>query len=82
MQFVNQYSFTILAGLILILFTVVSFRRGVGQRPMTALVALALGFLLAYGFFNPGEGSIGGVQRARTAIGSGTPVLLELQSPY
>jgi hypothetical protein len=82
MAFINQFSFTILAGITLILFTVVAFRRGIGQPQITALIALVLGFLLAYWFFSPGEGSSGGAQRAQSAIGSGIPVLLEFQSPY
>ena len=80
--FINQYSFTLVAGITIILFSAVIFRRGIAQPQMIALVALVMGFLLAYWFFNPGEGSSGGAQRVQTAIGSGTPVLLEFQSPY
>jgi hypothetical protein len=82
MQFINQYSFTIVAGVTLILFTAVVFRQGIGLPQMTALVALILGFLLSYWFFNPGESTSGGAQHAQRTIGSGTPVLLEFQSPY
>jgi uncharacterized membrane protein len=82
MEFINQYSFTIVAGIMIILFAAFIFRQGVGQRQITALAALIIGFLVAYSFFNPGESSTGGAERARNAIGSGTPVLLEFQSPY
>jgi len=80
--FINQYSFTIVAGIIIILFSAVILRRGIAQPQMTALIALVMGFMLAYWFYNPGEGSSGGAQRLQTTIGSGTPVLIEFQSPY
>jgi hypothetical protein len=82
MEFINQYSFTLAAGFLIILFAVFVFRQGVGQRQITSLVALIFGFLIAYWFFSPGESSTGGEARADSAIGSGTPVLLEFQSPY
>jgi uncharacterized membrane protein len=82
MEFINQYSFTIIAGILIVIFSALIFRRGIGQTQVTALLALFLGFLLAYWFFNPGEGSSGGAKRAQAAIGAGTPVLLEFQSPY
>lgn len=82
MELINQYSFTIIAGLMIVLFAAFIFRQGIGQRQLTALIALVLGFLMAYWFFNPGEGSSGGATRAQRAIGAGTPVLLEFQSPY
>jgi hypothetical protein len=82
MEFINQFSFTIVAGILIVIFSAFIFRRGIGQRQVTALVALFIGFLLAYWFFNPGEGSSGGAKRAQATIGAGTPVLLEFQSPY
>jgi uncharacterized membrane protein required for colicin V production len=82
MEFLNQYSFTLVAGTMIVLFSAFIFRQGIGQRQITALVALILGFLVAYRFFNPGESSTGGAERAQSAIGSGTPILLEFQSPY
>lgn len=80
--FINQYSFTIVAGTIIVLFSAIIFRKGIAQPQMTALIALVMGFLLAYWFFNPGEGSSAGAQRVQTTIGAGTPVLIEFQSPY
>jgi uncharacterized membrane protein len=82
MEFVNQYSFTMVAGTLIILFSILIFRGGVGQREIIALVALIIGFMVAYWFFNPGESSTGGGERTKAAIGSGKPVLLEFQSPY
>lgn len=82
MSIINQYSFTLVAGTLIVLFAVFVFRTGVGQRQIVALIALILGFLFAYWFFSPGESSTGGITRADGAIGSGKPVLLEFQSPY
>lgn len=82
MGFINQYSFTLIAGTLITLFSVFIFKQGVGQRQITALVALIIGFLVAYWFFNPGGGSTGGAERTQVAIGSGKFVLLEFQSPY
>jgi hypothetical protein len=82
MEFVNQYSFTLVAGTLIIIFSYFMFRHGVGQREITALVALIIGFLAAYWFFNPGDSSTGGGERAEAAVGAGIPVLLEFQSPY
>ena len=82
MAFINQYSFTLIAGTLIILFSFFIFRREIGQRQIISLAALILGFLLAYWFFSPGASSAGGSDRAVDVIGAGTPVLLEFQSPY
>ena len=82
MGVINQYSFTLVAGILTVLISIYLFRRGVGQREITALVALIIGFMVAYWFFNPGQSSSGGTQRTKAAIGAGKPVLLEFQSPY
>ena len=82
MEFFNQYSFTVVAGTLIILFAYFIFRREIGQRQIISLIALIIGFFLAYSFFNPGESSTGGTERLTDAIGSGVPVLLEFQSPY
>jgi hypothetical protein len=82
MEFLNQYSFTLIAGTLIILFSIFIFRGGVGQREIIALGALIIGFLVAYWFFSPGESSSGGGERTNAAIGSGIPVLLEFQSPF
>ena len=82
MEFINQYSFTLMAGVVLVLFAAFVFRKGIGQRQVSAMIALLLGFLIAYWLFSPGEGSNAGVDRAERTIGSGTPVLIEFQSPY
>ncbi len=82
MSFVNQFSFTLVAGTLIILFALFIFRQEIGPRQIISLVALILGFFVAYWFFNPGESSPGGSDRLVDAIGSGRPVLLEFQSPY
>lgn len=82
MTFINQYSFTLVAGSLIALFAWFVFRKEIGQRQVVSLIALIIGFFIAYWFFNPGETSRGGAERAADAIGSGVPVLLEFQSPY
>ena len=82
MEFVNQYSFTLVAGILIIVFSLFIFRQRIAQREITALIALIIGFLVAYWFFNPGESSTGGGERAQASVGSGIPVLIEFQSPY
>jgi hypothetical protein len=82
MEFINQYSFTVVAGTLIIVFAFFIFRYEIGQRQVISLVALVIGFFVAYSFFNPGESSTGGASRVADAMGGGKPVLMEFQSPF
>ena len=82
MNLINQYSFLwlSLAALAMLLLAV---RRGPRRRTLAiaaaGLAALGLVWLLVRPTQTAGLGQAGAV---RAQIGAGTPVLLELQSPY
>lgn len=79
---VNQYSF-LLAGIgALALLAAILFRDGIKSGDFLALGALTLGLALAYGLLRPGQGTADTTDAVRAEIGTGTPVLLEFQSPF
>jgi hypothetical protein len=82
MVFLNQYSFLVLAALSMIALALYLLRDGMQSGDLTALLALLIGFGLAFVLLSPGDSSLEQVDQVQSAIGSGTPVLLEYQSPY
>ncbi len=83
MKIINPYSFIILAfGIIAILvFFVVS--RGIQTTGvLLALVAVVIGLIASFVLLTPGTSAVKDTGQITTAIGAGSPVLLEFQSPY
>ena len=82
MTFFNQHSFTLSALALIIIMSVLLFRDGVQPNDFIALGALILGFAVAFILFRPGESTLNEADEVVSAIGQGTPVLLEFQSNY
>jgi hypothetical protein len=82
MQFINQYSFVLMAIVIFLVLLVYFLRNGLGQREIIALAALIFGFAVAIFLFNPGDSTLSDDETPGELIGSGTPILIEFQSPY
>lgn len=81
-EFLNQYSFLIF-GLVLVGLAVYGLSRRGFRRldwlPLIALVALIVG---AWWVLHPTASQAADAAAVREQIGSGSPVLLEFQSPY
>jgi hypothetical protein len=82
MSFINQYSFLLIGLASLIILSYFLFRDGIHAQDVIALAALVIGLTVAFFFLNPGASSSGESQEVGDQIGGGTPVLLEMQSPY
>jgi hypothetical protein len=82
MSFINQYSFLLIGLASLLALAYFLFRNGIRAQDVIAFGALITGLTIAYVFLNPGASSIGEIEEVRDQIGAGTPVLLEMQSPY
>ncbi len=82
MSFVNQYSYLIAAGVILILLGVYLLRKGLDRSSFISLAALIFGLLLAFFLLRPETSPSLEVDEVLEQIGSGQPVLLEFQSEY
>ncbi len=82
MLFLNQYSFLLLAGVCVLAMALVLQRRGLHAYELFALASLVVGFALAYWLLHPAPGSASDPGQLAAEIGSGTPVLLEYQSPF
>jgi len=82
MSILNQYSFlwVALGGAGLVAF-VLALRRA-PARHWLALAGVVLGLAAAYAAIRPTPGASNAVAQLQASIGSGTPVLVELQSPY
>jgi len=79
---VNQYSFIWLSAVGVVILAVVLAARHTPARQWLALAALLLGLGTAYVLLRPTPASSDAARRLESSIGAGTPVLLELQSPY
>jgi len=81
-QILNQYSFLLAAVFGLVVLAFFLLRDGVKGSDLIALAALVLGFTAAFALLRPQASAVGSPEDVLAKIGSGTPVLLELQSPY
>jgi hypothetical protein len=79
---VNQYSFVWLSAAGVVMLAVVLAARRAPARQWLSLAALVLGLGVAYALLRPSPVSPDAALRLESSIGSGRPVLLELQSPY
>ena len=81
MQFINHYSFLILAGTAIVAVLVWILRRGSQKEDLIALGALLLGLTMAFWFFQPIDRS-SQPQPAQQIEGARQPVLIQFESPY
>jgi len=81
-QIVNQYSFLLVATFGLATLAFILLRDGVKGSDLIALASLALGFTAAFAILRPRASAAADTEAVLAEIGAGTPVLLELQSPY
>ena len=82
MNFINQYS-ALLFGLgLLTLVAVLLLRRGLKPARVIVLVLVGLGLLVGWYVLRPQQTPHAQLSELQAPIGAGTPVLLELQSPY
>ena len=79
---VNQYSFVWLSAAGIVMLAVFLAVRRAPARQWLALAAMVLGLGAAYALLRPSPASPEASRRLESALGAGTPVLLELQSPY
>ena len=82
MQIINQYSLVIFGLVGLAAVALVLLRSGKGRGRMAVLAVLALALLAGWVTVRPTATPAAAVSQVRAQIGQGTPVLLELQSPY
>ncbi len=82
MAVVNQYSFVWLAASSVVALAVVLAVRRALARQWLALAALVVGLGLAFGLLRPTPAPPEAALRLESALGAGTPLLLEMQSPY
>ncbi|MBM3122710.1 MAG: hypothetical protein FJZ97_11100 [Chloroflexi bacterium] len=82
MSTLNQYSFLWVAiggaGVVALVLTL----RRAPARQWLALAGVVLGLAAAYAVVRPTPGASNAEAELQASIGSGTPVLIELQSPY
>lgn len=82
MSILNQYSFLWVAiggaGLVALVLTL----RRAPARQWLALAGVVLGLAAAYAAVRPTPSASYAEAELQASIGSGTPVLIELQSPY
>jgi H+/gluconate symporter-like permease len=82
MAIINQNSFIMFAGLILLILFLFLLRKGIGQPELIALAALAIGLSIAFMIFNPGKSSVTEADELDAIFNSERLTLLEFQSPY
>jgi thiol-disulfide isomerase/thioredoxin len=82
MQFVNQFSFLILAGIVLLIPGWIILRSRQSDARWLALGALVTGLIVSFWIFNPGPGSAFDPAELRPGVARPLPTLLEFESPY
>ncbi len=82
MKFINQHSFFIFTGLLLLTAAFIILRTGITIPRLMLILGLILVMAMLYLVLNPGSSSSREVGQIQSRIGSGTPVLLEFQSQY
>lgn len=82
MSFINQYSLALTALLVLAICAVFLLRDGYQRRDGFVLAGLALLLGALWWGIRPQATPITDPDKLQAQIGTGTPVLLEFQSPY
>jgi Flp pilus assembly protein TadB len=79
MKFINQHSYFVFAGTVLVGAALILGAGGMTTSRLLVLLGLAFVLAAVYLIFYPGRGR---AQRTQRGIGSGKPVLLEFQSRF
>jgi hypothetical protein len=83
MQIFNQFSAVWIAALLLVIIGIVLLRRKPKWPQWIAFGAVVLGLIVAWILLHPQQTAQGlSADQVQATIGQGTPVLLELKSPY
>lgn len=82
MQTINQYSFFVISGIILLVGAVLVLRRGLTVPRVLGVAGAALLVLGVWFAIRPQQTPDQNAARIEEQIGAGKPVLLEFQSPY
>ncbi len=82
MQYFNQYSLTI-ASLGMLILAIISLARiGAKWYAYLGVALLSVVLIVTWFFVRPRSSDLASLTAVQSQIGSGTPVLLEFQSPY
>jgi thiol-disulfide isomerase/thioredoxin len=82
MAFLNQFSFMLIAGMLMLLLMVFLSKRGSAEGGLMTVLALLVGLTFAFVFFRPIETEGITSQSFDETINTDSAVLLEFQSPY
>lgn len=82
MKFVNQHSFILLAGVVLLSAMLGLLRGGLTVSRLLMVAGLAIILAVVYILFNPAASSSSEALEFKPGIGNGRPVFLEFQSQY
>jgi hypothetical protein len=81
-QLLNQYSFAIISALLLVTSAFLILRRGFSVQKILLVGLLAIVLLAGWSFLRPHPGTDASREQILSQVGRGTPVLIEMQSPY
>ena len=81
-QLLNQYSFAIISAIFLITSAILILRRGFSVQKILLVGLLAIVLLASWSFLRPQPGTDASRTQILNQVGRGTPVLIEMQSPY
>ncbi len=82
MSIINYYSFVFAFCLMIILMTIVVFRKGISLKKIIGLGLVFAGLIVIWFLIKPTQIVNVNQDQSLQLIGNGTPVLLEFQSPY
>jgi uncharacterized protein (DUF58 family) len=83
MQIFNQYSAVWIAAFLVAIVGVILLRRNPNWLQFLAFGVFVFGLVVAWIFLRPQQTTqVRSVAQIQASIGQGTPVLLEVQSPY
>jgi hypothetical protein len=81
-EILNQYSFFLMAGIVIIAAAFLLFSRGYDRQRLYVWLAMILGIAVVWVVIRPQTGVSLSADEIRNQIGAGQPVLLEFQSQY
>lgn len=81
-QFINQYSFAISIIILIAVLALVLLRSPQRKRAWLVLFGVAIAAGLSWAAIRPSATQVNSAAEVMAIIGSGTPVLVEFQSPF